>query len=49
MLKRLIKIFFDYDIIGEYLDTAGDGIYKKKYIKRYYLRCFKKYRKKYFK
>ena len=41
MLKKLIQLrnrFFDYDIVGEYYDTIGDGRYRKKYIKRWHLR-----------
>ena len=38
MLKRLINKYFDYDIVGEYIDYDGKGHGKKKYIKRYKLR-----------
>lgn len=37
-LKRLRDRFFDYDIVGEYYDTIGDGRYRKKYVKRWRLR-----------
>ena len=42
MLERLLKKFFDYDIIGEYYDTTGNGVYRKKYNKKYYLKCLRK-------
>ena len=36
--KKLLNKFFDYRIVGEYYDTS-DGIhYRKKYIKKYFLR-----------
>ena len=44
MLKRLFNKYFDYDIVGEYYDTKGDGRYQKKYIRKYYLKCFNKKR-----
>ena len=37
MLKRLFNKYFDYD-------TKGDGRYQKKYVRKYYLKCFKKKR-----
>lgn len=37
-LRRLRDRFFDYEIIGEYYDTNGDGRYYKKYLKRWHLR-----------
>ena len=37
-IKRLILKYFDYHIVGEYLDNNGEGRYKKKYIKKWYLR-----------
>ena len=37
-LRRLRNRFFDYDIVGEYYDTSGDGRYYKKYLKRWRLR-----------
>ena len=37
-LKRLRDRFFDYDIVGEYYDTIGDGRYRKKYVKRWRLK-----------
>lgn len=46
MFEKLIKKFFDYDITGEYYDTAGNGVYRKKYNKRYYLKCLRNRRKK---
>jgi len=45
VFKRLLKKYFDYDIVGEYYDTSGNGVYVKKYIKKYYLKCLKKKRK----
>lgn len=44
MLKRLFNRFFDYKITGEYYDTwVENGVrhYRKKYIKKYFLRSFK--------
>ena len=37
-LRKLFYKYFDYDIVGEYLDNLGNGHYKKRYIKRYKLR-----------
>ena len=37
-LKKFILKYFDYEIVGEYYDTNGDGHYYKKYIKKYHLR-----------
>lgn len=45
MFRNFIRKFIDYDIVGEYYDTKGDGYYKKKYIRKYYLKCFKKKRR----
>ena len=45
MLKKLKDLFyryFDYDIIGEFYDSDGNGHYYKRYIRKYYLRCMKK-------
>lgn len=37
-LKKWIMKYVDYTIVGEYYDTA-DGIhYRKKYIKKYYIK-----------
>ena len=38
MLKKLINKYFDYDIVGCYIDYDGKGHGKKKYIKRWRLR-----------
>lgn len=46
MLEKIIKHFFDYDIVGEYYDHTDYGVLKKKYIKRYYLKCLRDRRKK---
>lgn len=37
-IKKFISKFFDYDIVGEYYDTNGDGHYYKKYVKKYHLK-----------
>ena len=37
-LRKLFDRFFDYDIVGEYYDTNGNGHYYKKYIKKYHLK-----------
>lgn len=42
MLKRFIDKYFDYFIVGEYLDSDGKGHYTTRYIKKYYPRCLKK-------
>lgn len=40
MIEKLLKKFFDYKIVGEYLECVGVNRYRKKYIKKYYLkRC----------
>lgn len=44
--KNFVRKYFDYDIVACYLDTKGDGRYQTKYMRKYYLRCFKKFRKK---
>ena len=36
--EKIIKRFFDYKIIGEYLDKVGENRYQVKYIKKYYLK-----------
>ena len=38
MLKKLFRRLFDYDIVGEYFDSDGNGHYYKKYIKKYRIR-----------
>lgn len=38
LFKKLIKRFFDYEIVGEYLDKVGENRYKVKYIKKYHLK-----------
>lgn len=38
MLKKLIKSFFDYDIVGEFLDTEKSGHLRKKYIRKWHLK-----------
>lgn len=38
MIKKLISKYFDYEIVGEYLESTGNGRYVKKYIRRYKLR-----------
>lgn len=43
MFKRLFEKFFDYHIVGEYLDTdSKSGKSRVKYIKKYYLKNRKK-------
>ena len=37
-IKRFILKYFDYKIVGWYLDNDGKGNYKKKYNKKWYLR-----------
>lgn len=34
-IKRILGRLLDYDIVGEYYDTIGNGHYTKKYIKKY--------------
>lgn len=43
-LKKLFYKYFDYDIVGEYYDNDGQGHYKKKYIRKYYLKSLRKKR-----
>ena len=41
MKKLLAKLFgleIDYEIVGEYYDSDGNGRYCKKYLKKYRLR-----------
>lgn len=38
MLKKMIDKYFDYEIVGEYLESIAPGIYQKKYIKKYHLK-----------
>ena len=48
MFEKLYDMFrslFDYDIVGEYLDRVEGNIYKKKYIRRYYLRKLKRFKR----
>ena len=45
MLKKLKELFyryFDYEIVGEYYDSDGKGIYVRKFIRKYHLKCLKK-------
>lgn len=44
-MNKLIKRLFDYDIVGEYYDSDGKGHFRKKYIKKWYLKSRKKRRK----
>ena len=44
-LKRLFYKYFDYYIVGDYLDSNDGCHYKRKYIRKYYLKCFKKKKK----
>lgn len=44
-LKKLFYKYFDYEIVGEYYDTKGDGRYHKKYQIRYFLKCLRKKKK----
>ena len=37
-IKKWFWKYFDYDIVGDYLDHEGKGYYKKKYKRRYKLR-----------
>ena len=41
-IKNFIKKYFDYDIVGEYLEPVGNGRYKKRYIQEWHLRRKKK-------
>lgn len=45
-IDKIIKKYFDYDIVGDYYDTKGDGRYYHKCIRKYYLKCLKRKRKK---
>ena len=36
--KEAIKKYFDYDIVGEFLDTEKNGNMRKKYIRKWHLK-----------
>lgn len=38
MIKKLIEKYFDYVIVGEYLDREYGNHYRVKYIKKWHLR-----------
>ena len=38
LLAELFGLEIDYEIVGEYYDSDGNGHYRKKYIKKYHLR-----------
>lgn len=42
MFEAFMKLFFDYDIVGDYLDREKDGCYRKKYIKKWRFKWRKK-------
>ena len=42
LVEKIRKKYFDYEIVGDYYDTKGDGRYTHKYIRKYYLKCLKK-------
>lgn len=44
--KNFVRKYFDYDIVDHFYDFDGKGNYKIKHVRKYYLRCFKKFRKK---
>lgn len=35
MFEAFMKLFFDYDIVGDYYDRQKDGCYRKKYIRKW--------------
>lgn len=37
-IKKWLRQYFDYDIVGEYYDTNGNGHLYKKYVKKWHLR-----------
>lgn len=37
-IKKWLSKFFDYEIVGEYMTTNGDGHYYKKYVKKYHFK-----------
>ncbi len=42
MFEKIIKAFFDYEITGEYLERIDNNRYRKKYIKKWYLKKARK-------
>ncbi len=38
MIEKILKRFFDYEIVGEYLEYVGNNRYIKRYIKKYHLK-----------
>ena len=42
MLRKIFKMFFDYDIIDAYKENIGGNHYRIKYIKKYHLRTRRK-------
>lgn len=36
--EQIVKRFFDYEIVGEYLDKIGENRYQVKHIKKYHLK-----------
>lgn len=37
-IRKFLKKFFDYRIVGEYYDNDGKGHRMKKYMKKYFIR-----------
>jgi len=37
-IKSIIDRLLDYRIVGEYYEAEGNGHYRKKYVKKYFLR-----------
>ena len=38
MFGKLLRKYFDYDIVGEFLDTEKNGHMRKKYIRKWHLK-----------
>jgi len=42
MFEKILKLFFDYDIVDAYYENIGGNHYRVKYIKKYHLKTGKK-------
>lgn len=38
MIRKILSKFFDYEIVGEYLEPIGGNRYRQRYIKKYHLK-----------
>jgi len=42
MFEAFMKLFCDYEIVGDYYDKISEGVYQKKYIKKWRFKWRKK-------